>query len=50
MDDAFVTVDLTESEYDALVEWLSEEQIGSGLGKLYDRLLESVELKNEDQE
>lgn len=47
MDDVFVTVDLTEAEYDALIEWLGEEQINTGLGSLYDRLLESAENKDE---
>ena len=47
MDDVFVTVDLNETEYDALVEWLGEQQIETGLGKLYDRLLEPAENKDE---
>jgi len=47
MDDVFVTVDLNETEYDALVEWLGEQQIETGLGKLYDRLLELAENKDE---
>lgn len=49
MDDVFVTVDLTETEYDALVEWLGEQQIETGLGKLYDRLLELAEAKDGEE-
>lgn len=50
MDDIFVTVDLTETEFDALVEWLGEEEISTGLGKLYDRLLELAEAKDGETE
>ena len=50
MDDIFVTVDLTETEFDALVEWLGDEQINTGLGKLYDRLLELAEAKDGETE
>ena len=50
MDDVFVTVDLTETEFDALVEWLGDEQINTGLGKLYDRLLELAEAKDGETE
>ena len=49
MDDVFVTVDLTETEYDDLVEWLGEQQIETGLGKLYDRLLELAEAKDGEE-
>ena len=48
--DVFVTVDLTEPEFDALVEWLGEEQINTGLGGLYDRLLELAESKDVESE
>jgi len=47
MDDVFVTVDLTETEYDAVVEWLGEEPINTGLGDLYDRL-NALAKANED--
>ena len=50
MDDVFVTVDLTETEFDALVEWLGDEQINTGLGKLYDRLIELAEAKDGETE
>lgn len=50
MDDVFVTVDLTETEFDALVEWLGDEQINTGLFKLYDRLLELAEAKDGETE
>lgn len=39
----FVTIDLSEDEYDQVIEWLSEQEISTGLGKLYDRLIEAVE-------
>ncbi len=44
--DTFVSIDLTEDEYDQLVEWLGEQEIGTGLGKLYDRLIEAVEARD----
>ena len=50
MDDVFVTVDLNETEYDALVEWLGEQQIETGLGKLYDRLIELAEANDGETE
>jgi len=50
MDDIFVTVDLNETEFDALVEWLGEQQIDTGLGKLYDRLLELAEARDGETE
>jgi len=50
MDDIFVTVDLNETEFDALVEWLGEQQIDTGLGKLYDRLLELAEARDGEAE
>ena len=50
MDDVFVTVDPTETEFDARVEWLGEEHINSGLGKLYDRLIELAEAKDGETE
>ena len=50
MDDIFVTVDLNEAEFDALVEWLGEQQIDTGLGKLYDRLLELAEARDGETE
>ena len=48
--DIIVTVDLTETEFDARVEWLGEEHINSGLGKLYDRLIELAEAKDGETE
>jgi len=48
MSDTFVTVSLTEFEFDALVEILSEKEIGSGLGSLYERLIAASEADEED--
>ena len=50
MDEVFVTVDLTEFEYDELIEWLGEQEISTGLSKLYDKLLAAVEAREEDAE
>ena len=49
MEDTFVTVDLTEFEFDALVDWLCE-QISSGLSKLYDKLIAASEAADEEEE
>lgn len=49
----FVSIDLSEDEYDQIIEWLSEQEISTGLGKLYDRLIEAVEnrdLESEDED
>ena len=50
MSDAFVTVSLTEFEFDALVEILSEKEIGSGLGNLYEKLIAASEAEEDDAE
>ena len=50
MEDTFVTVDLTEFEFDALVDWLGEQEISSGLSKLYDKLIAASEAASEDEE
>jgi len=49
MDDTFVTVDLTEFEFDALVDWLGEQEISSGLSKLYDKLIAASEAAEEEE-
>jgi len=46
MDDVFVSVDLTEFEYDEVIEWLGEQEISSGLSGLYDKLLAAVEARD----
>jgi len=58
----FVKIEITEFEYDALIEFLGSEQIDSGLGPLYDRLVaaaladddegedEEVEFEDEDED
>ena len=43
MDPVFVKIDLTEFEYDQLMEWVSEQEISSGLTDLYNKLLAAVE-------
>jgi len=48
MDDVFVSIDLTQDEYDQVVEWLGSEEISSGLGQLYARLLEAAEERTDD--
>jgi len=50
MSDTFVTVSLTEFEFDALVEILSEKEIGSGLGNLYEKLISASEAEESDAE
>jgi len=45
MDEVFVSIDLTEHEFDALVEWIGDQSIDSGLGKLYDRLIAATEVE-----
>jgi len=50
MDDTFVTVDLTEFEFDALIDWLGEQEISTGLSKLYDKLIAASEAVDEDEE
>ena len=39
MDEVFVSVDLTEFEYDEVIDWLGEQEISSGLSDLYKKLL-----------
>jgi hypothetical protein len=50
MDETFVTVDLTEFEYDELLEWLGEQEIATGLSKLYDKLIAAAESIDEEVE
>ena len=50
MDEVFVSVDLTEFEYDALVDWLGEQEISSGLSGLYDKLFAAVEARDAAEE
>jgi len=49
MNEAFVTVDLTEFEFDALIDWLGEQEISSGLSKLYDKLVAASEAAEEEE-
>ena len=46
MDDVFVSVDLTEFEYDEIMEWVSDQEISSGLSDLYNKLLATVEARD----
>jgi len=46
MDDVFVSVDLTEFEYDEIIDWLGDKEISSGLSGLYDKLLAAVEARD----
>ncbi len=50
MIDAFVTIELTEEEFDQVIEWLGDQEIQSGLYKLYDRLMIAVEAVEEAEE
>ena len=50
MSDAFVTVSLTEFEFDSLVDILSEKEIGSGLGNLYEKLIAASESEDEEDD
>ena len=50
MDETFVTVDLTEVEYDELIEWLGGQEISTGLSKLYDKLIAASEAIDEEVE
>jgi len=50
MDDVFVSVDLTEFEYDEVIDWLGEQEISSGLSDLYNKLLAAVEARDAAEE
>ena len=50
MDDVFVSVDLTEFEYDEVIDWLGEQEISSGLSDLYKKLLAAVEARDSEEE
>jgi hypothetical protein len=50
MDDVFVSVDLTEFEYDEIIDWLGDKEISSGLSGLYDKLLAAVEARDAEAE
>jgi hypothetical protein len=50
MDEFFVSVDLTEHEYDEMLEWLGEQEISSGLSGLYNKLLAAVEARDEAED
>ncbi|NBW21885.1 MAG: hypothetical protein EBR82_79420 [Caulobacteraceae bacterium] len=43
-----MSIDLTEFEFDSLVDILSEKEIGSGLGSLYEKLIAASEADEED--
>ncbi|NBW15402.1 MAG: hypothetical protein EBR82_46145 [Caulobacteraceae bacterium] len=48
MENAFVTIELSEDEYDQVLEWLGSEEISTGLGELYARLLAAAEERTDD--
>jgi len=48
MDNAYVTIDLDEHEAEQIRDWLEEQPIASGLGNLYDRLIEAIDEKEEE--
>jgi len=50
MDEVFVNVDLTEFEYDEVIDWLGEQEISSGLSDLYNKLLAAVEARDAAEE
>jgi len=50
MDEVFVSVDLTEFEYDEVIDWLGEQEISSGLSDLYKKLLAAVEARDSEEE
>jgi len=50
MDEVFVSVDLTEFEYDEVIDWLGEQEISSGLSDLYKKLLAAVEARDAAEE
>jgi len=50
MDEIFVSVDLTEFEYDEIMEWVSDQEISSGLSDLYNKLLAAVEARDAEAE
>jgi len=49
MEDTFVVVELTEFEFDSLVDWLGDQEISSGLSKLYDKLIAASEALEEEE-
>jgi len=49
MDEIFVSVDLTEFEYDEVIDWLGEKEISSGLSDLYNKLLAAVEARDAEE-
>ena len=50
MEDVFVTIDLSEPEYDAILEFVSEQEIQTGLSSLYERLLKAVDEEDQDDD
>jgi len=50
MDETFVSVDLTEFEYDEIIDWLGGQEISTGLSKLYDKLIAAAESLDEEVE
>jgi hypothetical protein len=50
MEDNFVTVTLSEFEYDELIDWLGEREISSGLSDLYNKLQAAVDAREESEE
>ena len=49
MDEIFVSVDLTEFEYNEIMEWVSDQEISSGLSDLYNKLLAAVEARDSEE-
>ena len=50
MEDTFVTISLSEDEFDQVIEWLGDQEIRTNLGKLYDRLYEALEARDQVEE
>lgn len=48
--ETYVSIDLSEDEFDQIIDWLSEQEISTGLGKLYDRMIEAAENRDLDEQ
>jgi hypothetical protein len=48
--EVFVTISINEFEYDALIELLGAQEIQSGFGPLYDRLVDAALNADADEE
>jgi hypothetical protein len=46
----FVTISINEFEYDALIELLGAQEVQSGFGQLYDRLIDAALHADADEE